>query len=396
MKPFILLAIVFIAGCVASSELPPLAASEEGGTGPSGESTPDTTQDVDSINETEAEEPLSYEETVWKERVDAALEPASCPALRKKTYPEGYYKGPLIDTHLHIPSIPTSPPGEEDEEEDQFPRLGVNVKVADVVCTLKHENTKSAFVFFPVSRDEYEISVEVVNRTMRTYDVFVPFIMPPDDDGSPTGYPTVDADKLEKMIGVYPELFEGYGEIGLYERRGGAAELPPDSERLTNIYPIVREHELAVYFHPGEDQEESLERVLDAYPDVNFIVHGEQIEDEIAGLMSRHDNVYFTVNDLYGDQYLLHPGEDVDSFLAATDEYEPLLEKDLGTWKSRIEAHPDQFVWGTDRGGIAVWTFDKAVGERLNDYGRAFIGRLNPDVQEKFAYRNAERIVEGR
>ena len=58
-----------------------------------------------------------------------------------------------------------------------------------------------------------------------------------------------------------------------------------------------------------------------------------------------------------------------------------------------IEAHPDQFVWGTDRGGIALWTFDLVVGQTLVDYARAFIGRLDPTVQEKFAYKNAERLL---
>ena len=103
-------------------------------------------------------------------------------------------------------------------------------------------------------------------------------------------------------------------------------------------------------------------------------------------------NVYFTVNDLYGDQYLLNIGENKATFLAAVNDFEPLLAKDLSTWKDLIEAHPDQFVWGTDRGD-AVWTFDREVGQRLVAYARAFIGRLDPDVQERFAYKNAERLV---
>lgn len=132
---------------------------------------------------------------------------------------------------------------------------------------------------------------------------------------------------------------------------------------------------------------------MEQNPDIPFIVHGEQVENEIGDLMSKYPNVYFTVNDLYGDQHLLHPGETTESFVAALQPYEPLLEQDIATWKDVIEEHPDQFLWGTDRGGIAVWTFDLEVGQALVDYARAFIGRLDPDVQEKFAYKNAEEVT---
>ncbi len=360
------------------------------------------------------EEPLTFEEKVWKQRIDAAMAPSYCPPVQKKEYPRSYYQGPLIDTHLHIPTIDDSTPREEDQEEQMdendeqeereddvddkvFPLLGVNVKMADIVCTLRHEGTDKAFAFFPVYEEIPGPLLEIANETRQQYpEFFTPFIMPPGHDNDPQGSPTVDADTLREMLAVHSGLFRGYGEIGLYEREGGAKELPPDSPRLLTIYPIIKKNHLVVYFHPGAGQKGNFEKVLKQYPDINFIVHGEQIEDEISDLMDKYPNIYFTANDLYGDQYLLHPGENVESFLAATKNYEPLLQKDLNTWKRLIERHPDQFLWGTDRGGIAVWTFDRRVGQRLTDYARAFIGRLNPAVQEKFAYKNAERLINGR
>ena len=151
---------------------------------------------------------------------------------------------------------------------------------------------------------------------------------------------------------------------------------------------------LIVYFHPGEGHAEILEQVLAEHPDIKFIAHGPEIRPKIGDLMGRFPNVFFTVNDHYGDQYLLHQGENTQSFLAALEDVEPLLERDVAKWKDLIEAHPDQFLWGTDRGGPAAWTFDRAVGQALADYGRAFISRLDPAVQEKFAYQNAERLFE--
>ena len=108
--------------------------------------------------------------------------------------------------------------------------------------------------------------------------------------------------------------------------------------------------------------------------------------------MDRYSNAYYTVNDLFEDQYLLNIHENKKTFLIALTDFKPLLEKDLATWKRLIEAHPDQFMWGTDRGD-AVWTFDREVGRRLVAYARAFMGRLDPEVQERFAYKNAEKLI---
>ena len=91
---------------------------------------------------------------------------------------------------------------------------------------------------------------------------------------------------------------------------------------------------------------------------------------------------------------MLHDGFTPEEFLALTDDFEPLLEGDLADWKEVIEAHPDRFMWGTDRGGAVVWSWDRRVGLRLVEYARAFIGQLDPDVQELFGFENARRVAE--
>lgn len=359
------------------------------------------------------EEPLTFEEKVWKQRIDRAMAHSFCPPVKTQTYPENYYQGPLIDSHFHIGHLPDSSPGEEageealldDEEDDpentweddeerqedeQQPVLGRNIRMSEIVCTLQHEGTKKVFAFFPVFPEIHEHLLDVADMTMQQYaDYFVPFIMPPGEDNTPS----VNAETLRKFLKRYPHLFVGYGEIGYGSDFSKASQYPPDASFFHEIYRVVQENNLIVYFHPLDGQEDDIERLLQKYPQINFIVHGEGIEDEIGDLMSKYPNLYFTANDLYGDQYLLHPRENVDSFLAATKNYELLLRKDINTWKRLIEQHPDQFLWGTDRGGIAVWTLDQRVGQRLTDYARAFIGRLDPSVQEKFAYKNAERLI---
>lgn len=345
----------------------------------------------------------------WEDKLEAALAEKPCQAAPEKRYGNLRYTGPLIDTHYHIPHFDSPPPWQLNNGR---PYMGDTITMADIACTIRQERTRQVFAFFPVFPGEHvQEFLDLVRGAMKQHgDIFVPFIMPPDDDNSIGGFPTVDAHELESMLAVYPGLFQGFGEIGLYERgeRGGpkgAAELPPDSQRLQDIYPVLREHNLAVYFHLGEGQQESFEKVLAANPDINFVWHGDQLIPTSGGkqnlqhvgeIISRHPNVFYTVDELYGDRWMIRPEVSKEQFLKYLENYEALLAKDVATWKGIIERYPNQFMWGTDRSPQVLWSHDPDVGQALAGYGRAFIARLSPAVQEKFAYKNAERLIGSR
>lgn len=337
----------------------------------------------------------SKESDIWRMRIEAALAPTNCLQVVGPTYGDISYSGPLIDTHYHIPHLPDHSPGEPLLETEK-PLLGENITIDNIICSLEQEHTAKVFAFFPVFPEMDWQSLEVATRTMQRYpDKFVPFIMPPDNDNSIDGSPTVDAQVLEEMLNVYPGLFKGYGEIGLYARKNGSAELPPDSERLLSIYPVIRKHKLVVYFHLGEGHKDNFERILEQNPDINFIWHGDQLSiEEVENVIKSHPNVYYTVDELYGDVFLVRPGKTKEEFLKHLEDYENLLQKDLDTWKAVIERNPDRFMWGTDRSDQVVWNHSPDVGQAQANYGRAFIGRLAPDVQEKFAYKNAKRLFD--
>ncbi len=339
-------------------------------------------------------------------RVAAAFSKTTCPHATPREYPEGYYTGPLWDTHIHIPAIPDGPIGGEMAKlvSDDQPILGVNSTIPEIVCTFETEGTDKVFGFFPVWKEMSRPMVEVVERTLRAYpDQFVPFIMPPDQDDSPTGSPTVDAETLEQMLAIAPRLFQGYGEIGLYAREGGAAELPPDDPRLLDIYPIIENNKLLVYVHLGEGHQDNLERAAELYPEINFIFHGDQLVvyenngyqnlDALDQILNRHTNIYYGVDELYGDDFLLRPEVSKEEFFAHFEHYEPLLDEDVATWGAFMKRHPTQVLWGTDRGWSSTWSLDIETGLLLTDYTRAFIGRLDPDIQENYAYKNAERLL---
>jgi hypothetical protein len=361
----------------------------------------------------------AYEAAVWDRRIEAAFEPSECAAAPETKREEGYYSGKLIDTHFHMPHLPDYPPGagagekeidgfEESEYADwgigpdaenaragQQPLAGLNVTMTEIACVLASDGTDGAFAFFPVFPSHQEQLLRLASRTLDAYgDLFIPFIMPPGEHDVP---PTVDGGTLSEILKFQPGLFKGYGEIGLYGIAGKRtdADYPPDAPIFRNLYPVVETHRLMVYLHPGDGQVLNFANALAEFPQITFIVHGDQIETAIVDLMERFSNIYYTVDAIYGDQYLLRPEESPESFQSTLNDYAPLLQADLTKWKDVIEAHPTRFMWGTDRGGNAVWTYDLEVSRRLVDYGRSFIGRLDPSVQDLFAYQNAERLAAG-
>ena len=352
-------------------------------------------------------------ELMWNRRVEKAFTQSDCPPAMKPELEDSDYGGPLIDTHFHMSHLwdaPLSADGEGDSYEGAvlrgdfpmgLPILGENITMTEIACRLEREGIISAYTFFFVESErpgQLRPSLEVVRRTMELYPTqFVPFIQPLCCNET---VPTVDAITLSEYLEIYPGLFQGHGEIVLYDqpRSGGgrkAEDFPPDAPLLLDVYQVAREHKLLVWLHPGEGHQDSLERVLKQHPDLTFIVHGQETESNIGNLMEKYSNIYFSVNDLHGKESPLRDGESKSRFLAILGDHEPLIEKDLANWQELIETYPDRFMWATDRGNTAgLWSYDVDVGEILVDYAREFIGRLDPTVQEMFAYKNAQRIVQ--
>ena len=355
------------------------------------------------------EKELSPEEQVWRGRVEKALAPSPCPEVSKPEYPDTYYQGPLLDTHLHIPSIPDWSAEEDEQMKGEVPEgrfggpqalLGWNVKMSEIACTLQREGTHKNFAFFPAYEGEISLyQLEIWDRTMQQYpEQFTPFIMSSGNDGEPNGFPTVNAETLTEMLAVYPDLFEGYGEIGLYAREnGGSPELPPDSPRLQEIYPIIKQHNLVIYFHLGDGHKNNFEKILKQNPDINFIWHGDQLTvNEVKDILSKHPNAYYGIDEFFGGEreiFELYVGENKEEYLeAANKKFDKIINQAITHWKSLIEQYPDQVTWGTDRGD-AEWNYDLDLGPMQVKIARAFIGKLKPEVQEKFAYKNAGKLL---
>ena len=364
-----------------------------------------------------ADPTLVYYERAWGSRVDAAFSTTECPASADLTYAGGYYQGRLIDTHMHMPQLPDTPLGFEVGEReiegfaesdysnrddfdeplegfpfmDQIPVAGNNITMDEVACTLRADGTEGGFSYFSVFTSQPDSALEIARIATERYPgLFVPFVSPP---GEVYDVTTVGGTRLKEMLSAYPGIFKGLGEMRFNASGKRSEDVLSDSE-LRSTLPVVQQLGMMVYMHPDDGQTENLSQLFAENPDITFIAHGDQAQDDIGLLMNSYPNIYYTIDALLGDQYLLHPKETAAGFMNKSDDYPPMLEYDLAFWKETIEAHPDRFMWGTDRGGIVLWGWDLQVSRRLVDYARAFIGQLAPGVQENFAYRNAERLIE--
>ena len=152
-----------------------------------------------------------------------------------------------------------------------------------------------------------------------------------------------------------------------------------------------------VYFHLGDGHKDNFEKVLQENPDINFIWHGDQLSaSEVEDILSNHPNAYYGIDAFWGhdqDIFLLFVGKSKEEYMDELNaKFDSVLNYAVSDWKAVIERHPDQVIWGIDRGD-AVWNYDADLGQLQVSLARAFIGKLDPAVQEKFAYRNALKAI---
>jgi len=305
-----------------------------------------------------------------------------------------YYNGPLIDTHVHMPvaskiiSDTAIRAGFEDMP------ASADISIDYINCLFDTEGITKTFGFFLVPNIFPQHAVNHVKNVEEKYPgKFVKFFMPP----LPLSTLNPKPSEVEEILNDNPGLFQGYGEARFDFNLGTNAH--PEDEYFLEMYRLADENNLIVQMHPDEGQVEALRRLLEKYPNVKFLAHVmPYYKKEIGKLMDTHDNLYYSldaeIHYIFGYQTIQNNrGPTKEEYLKFIREnFDSLLEEGLRNWKPIIEAHPDQFTWGTDR--WYTWHFDPEVGGLVVEFGRTFIGQLDPAVQEKFAYKNAERLLQ--
>jgi predicted TIM-barrel fold metal-dependent hydrolase len=197
----------------------------------------------------------------------------------------------------------------------------------------------------------------------------------------------------------------GFGELGLW--REDLQSVTFDSPRMQTIFQLVNEAKGIVMIHfssgarAGERPTElsEIEPSIRKYPDAIFLFHSIRTFDVVAQLMSEYPNVYFSMD--FVGSFRLGRGvslgasagsKDAESFLAAVNQtgLDYIVARNLKTLAPLLQQYPDRIFWGTDLS--EPWHFEEPVTDVAISISRQFIGRLPADIQEKYAYQNAQRV----
>ena len=195
-------------------------------------------------------------------------------------------------------------------------------------------------------------------------------------------------------------LYWGVGEMG-------NQSVTLDSPGMQTIFQVVNESKGIVMIHlsdgrlgrrPTELTE--IEPSIRKYPDAIFLFHSIWTFDLVAQLMSKYPNVYYSMDFagsfFKGNGVRLYPKDagsnNAASFLAAVNRtgLDYIVERNLKDLAPRLQQYPDRIFWGTDLS--EPWHFEEPVTDVVISISRQFIGRLPADIQEKYAYQNAQRV----
>lgn len=312
------------------------------------------------------------------------------------------YDGPLFDAHLHL--VGTDGENFTRAKDD---KLFINPRNASKFFALMEKQGVIGMIGFLPAIHEFFIGDGSYNRSYQKQTLRVvkrcdnkltPFLYPYSHIGIP---PKQHSNKLPQLIEQNTSgnliSFKGIGEL----HTG-----PPQTDtyagmRLTDpamleLYDHAAENNLVIMIHPEVGDRQDLREALRYNPKTIFLLHGgEGIEKFLPTLFREHENLYFSL-----DTNLLYPysitmaGMTKKEFLnnlRSTGLYYRLLASALQYWKPLIESHPDRIMWGTD--ALYTWHFEPEVYSEVTWFARDFIGGLSPEVQDRYGYKNAERLL---
>lgn len=308
-----------------------------------------------------------------------------------------YYNGALIDAHLHMPFTFEVPKAIYEEADWDAPILEKEVATGEIICDFEKEKINSAFGFYVVPSLLKGQALDLIKQVEQKHaGRIVPFLMPAHVSGLDQ-----NADDADEILNSNKGLFKGYGEIAFY--RGSFKGVSPDDPSMLEIYKIADKHNLIVMIHPDNGQRQAIERILQDYSNIIFLFHGaDNMRSYATDIVKKYPNAYFTIDGDLWDIPNEHEGVNLYDAKGGKEEfvfefkrdYNKVLSGAIAAWKDPIEKYPDKFLWGTDRG--YEMHFDPEVGALLEEIARSFIGQLSPEAQEKFAYKNAERLLQER
>ncbi|MFC1917663.1 amidohydrolase family protein [Chloroflexota bacterium] len=197
----------------------------------------------------------------------------------------------------------------------------------------------------------------------------------------------------------------GFGEVGLWHEEYQSVTF--DDPRMQTLFQLINEAKGIVMIHAsgGRRAERPTELTeiapsIRKYPDAIFLFHSINTFDVVAQLMSEYPNVYYSMD--FGASFFMGRGvslkptdaasNNAASFLGAVNQtgLDYIVERNLEDLTPLLQQYSDRIFWGTDFS--EPWHFEEPVTDLVVGISRQFIGRLPADIQEKYAYQNAQRV----
>ena len=311
--------------------------------------------------------------------------PTPSPTPAPSPTPTEPYTGPLFDDHLHL-YVTYTP---------------LKVQFEQVVDYLDRNNVSGVIGFFTIPPNKTSSLVSNADKIISANrNRIVPLLEPYSDQQFALGQFT------EAVLRDYIQpkgSFLGVGEIGLYHPELQGVTF--DSPAMQNVFKVVNEMKGIVMIHPSNIQQggrptelAEIEPAIREYPDIIFLFHdGPYSFDMVAPLMGKYPNVYFSIDFgcFYKGNVVLHLSDEsltANDFVTAVNRtgLDNIVSRNIRDLAPRIERYPDRVMWGTDLS--KSWNFEESANSIIIKICREFIGRLPPDIQEKYAYQNAERV----
>ncbi len=381
---------LFLLSCTPSAketlspQAPPAETLQEQVTPPLSEPSPSAQPQEKSASEPSTSEPTATEITSETSQKETPSEftpqnPACTRTFSPQFNAEPYYSGKLFDAHFHMP-----PAFDEPDEGWRPPVLGKEVTLQQILCLLDKEKVVGAAAFYMWNFENLEKSLQDAAQIKKQSFAGMHLFLIPSE---------LEAEELDDILTKNPGVFEGFGEIVYY-----SPEPPrntPDDAASLETAVVAAKHGAVVMFHPDKNQKAKVEAVLQKNPTTKFLMHGWESEDYISELMDKYPNVYYSIDSAVLYQYdgMLIKGPQNTFLNKFKSNFNFQVQQKVDKWKPRIEKHPDKFMWGTDR--AADWHFTEEISILFEEFARAFIGKLPKEVQEKYAYQNAEKLFSG-
>jgi hypothetical protein len=326
--------------------------------------------------------------------------PSPSPSFSPAPTPTGPYTGPLFDDHLHLYDMYQGSP-------QQLSLMKVRT-AGDLISYLDRNKIVGAIGFYAFTSNKLRYpwgsTFETIISGAKSR--VVPMVQPTpwSDFASGQFSETVLQQYLQPQ-----GLCQGVGELVL--KKPELQSITLDGSVMQIVFKAVDEKKGIVMIHPSSTYEggrsmelSEIESAVSQYPDIIFIFHpGLLAYKIIEPLLSKYSNVYYSI-DFAGatttTANLLFPVDasfsNKEAFLSEVNRIgiDNIVNEIYRVYATVIGKYPERFFWGTDFGGDTTqhWHFEDSVTDMVIKISREFIGKLPADIQEKYAYKNAQRV----